>query len=189
LSFSAGYSSLTRDRCVMLQVRRCTPGDIATLRKVRAERLRHHEEQFAAQERGWCDYLLALDDRGRLVGHTVVRMYSKYERVIDSLGRFPEVNGLAAYPTGHGTGSALLDASVQVAEQRGASMIGLAVERSNVAARRLYERHGFVDWGHGEVVDDWEELADDGDVLALHHDVCAYLVLALADGSSHRSSP
>jgi ribosomal protein S18 acetylase RimI-like enzyme len=172
----------------MLQVRRCTADDIAMLRKVHDERLRHHEEQFAAQDLGWCDYLLALDDRGHLVGHTVVRMYSKYERVIDSLGRFPEVNGLAAYPTGQGTGSALLDASVRVAAQRGASIIGLAVELSNVNARALYERHGFADWGHGEVVDDWEELADDGNVLVRHHDVCAYLILELAERSSHQSS-
>jgi GNAT superfamily N-acetyltransferase len=173
----------------MLQVRRCTAEDIAMLRKVHAERLHHHEEQFAAQDLGWCDYLLALDDRGRIVGHTVVRMYSKYERVLDSLGRFPEVNGLAAYPTGQGTGSALLEASLDVAEQRGASIIGLAVDLSNVDARRLYERHGFVDWGHGEVVDDWEELADEGNVLVRHHDVCAYLALKLADRSSHGSSP
>ncbi len=172
----------------MLHVRRCTAEDIATLRRVNGERLRHHEEQFAAQGLGWCDYLLALDDRGHLVGHTVVRMYSKYEPVIDLLGRFPEVNGLAAYPTGKGTGSGLLDASVRVAEQRGSSLLGLAVELSNVNARRLYERHGFVDWGHGEVVDEWEERADDGTVLIAHHDVCTYLILHLAEPSSHRSS-
>jgi GNAT superfamily N-acetyltransferase len=173
----------------MLQVRRCTAEDIAVLQRIHAERLRHHEEQFAAQERGWCDYLLALDDRGRVVGHAVVRMYSKYERVIDSLGRFPEVNGLAAYPTGQGTGSALLAASVQVAERRGASIAGLAVELSNVNARRLYERHGFVEWDHGEVIDDWEELDEDGKVVVRHHDVCAYFVLELRDGSSRQSAP
>ena len=67
-------------------------------------------------------------------------------------------------------------------------MLGLAVELSNVNARRLYERYGFIDWGRGEVVDDWEELADDGTVLVGHHDVCTYLVLELAGRSSHESS-
>jgi ribosomal protein S18 acetylase RimI-like enzyme len=161
----------------MGEVRRCTGADLVTLREIGAEGLRHHEARFAAQERGWCDYLLAVDSDASFVGHVVVRNHSKYEPVLAHLGVVPEVNGLAAYPTGRGTGTALLDAAETVAVRRGASCIGLAVELSNHGARRLYERRGYAEWGHGEVIDDWEELANDGTVVARHRDVCAYLVL------------
>ena len=146
----------------------------------RGEGLHHHEERFAAQTRGWCDYLLAFDDRGSVVGHVVVRNSSKYDSVIARLGLTPEINGLAAYPTGAGTGTALLDAAEDVAGARGLAHVGLAVERTNHGARRLYERRGYVEWAHGDVIDDWDEVANDGTVLAHHHEVCAYLVLQLA---------
>jgi hypothetical protein len=64
-----------------------------------------------------------------------------------------------------------------VAGARGLAHVGLAVERTNHGARRLYERRGYVEWSHGEVVDDWDELANDGTVLAHHREICAYLVL------------
>jgi GNAT superfamily N-acetyltransferase len=139
--------------------------------------LRHHAERFAAQQAGWCDFLLAFDERTRLIGHVVVRKHSKYEPVLALLGEVPEINALASYPTGKGTGSALLDAAEGVARDRGATRIGLAVELTNVDARRLYERRGYEDWGHGEVIDDWDEIANDGTVVARHCETCAYLVL------------
>lgn len=164
----------------VIEVRRCTAADMDALRDADVNGLRHHEERFAAQQAGWCDFLLAVDDRARLVGHVVVRNHSKYEPVVARFGEVPEVNGLAAYPTGNGTGSALLDAAEGVARGRGATRIGLAVELTNLDARRLYERRGYEDWGHGEVIDDWDEIANDGTVLTRHHEICSYLVLRIA---------
>jgi ribosomal protein S18 acetylase RimI-like enzyme len=163
----------------MVEVRRCTAADVAAMQAAEVPGRRRHAEKFAAQERGWCDYLLAFDGGAQPVGHVVVRNHSKYGPVIGRLGAFPEVNGLAAYPTGRGTGTTLLRAAEDVARARGAASIGLAVERSNHDARRLYEAHGYVEWPHGDVIDDWDEFADDGTCIAHHHDVCAYLILDL----------
>lgn len=170
------------NRCAVVKVRRCTAADMEALRQEGAVGLRHHEHRFAAQQRGWCDFLLAFNEGTRLVGHAVVRSSSKYEPVIEQLGSIPEINGLAAYPTGTGTGTALLDAGEDVVKSRGASRVGIAVERTNQGARRLYERHAYVEWDHGDVIDDWDEVANDGTVLAHHHEVCAYLVLELSQG-------
>jgi hypothetical protein len=57
----------------VVEVRRCSVVDVAEMRRIAAAGLRHHEQRFAAQERGWCDFLLAVDDRGSIVGHVVVR--------------------------------------------------------------------------------------------------------------------
>ncbi|MBI2709354.1 MAG: GNAT family N-acetyltransferase [Actinobacteria bacterium] len=145
--------------------------------------MRHHEQRFAAQEAGWCDYLLAHNEAGAVVGHVVVRRRSKYPPVIDHLGEFPEIQALAAYPTGRGTGSALLDAAERTARYRGATIVGLAVEHTN-SARQLYERRGYRAWDHGDVVDEWSELANDGTVTARHRDVCDYLLLDLCPGDT-----
>jgi GNAT superfamily N-acetyltransferase len=159
-------------------VRRATAEDLDALRSADAPGVRHHVERFAAQEAGWCDYLLAVDGGDVVVGHVVVRRHSKYPPVVNRLGEFPEVQALAAYPTGFSIGSLLLDAAEDIARRRGANLVGLGVERANIA-RQLYERRGYRDWGYGTVVDDWSEVANDGSVVAQHHDVCDYLVLDL----------
>jgi hypothetical protein len=41
--------------------------------------------------------------------------------------------------------------------------VGLA----NVDARRLYERLGYVDWGHWAVVGTWRAVRDDGIAVAV----------------------
>jgi GNAT superfamily N-acetyltransferase len=158
-------------------IRRCTAADIEALRAAGDDRIRHHEMRFDAQEQGWCDYLLAFRDDD-LVGHVVVRCHSKYPRVVQRLGEFREVNALAAFPTGQGVGALLLAAAEGEVRGQGGTRVGLAVEHGN-PARRLYERAGYVDWGHGDVVDDWDEVANDGTVVASHHEVCGYLVKGL----------
>ncbi len=75
-----------------------------------------------------------------------------------------QIQGLAVDPaaTGHGVGTALVQAAVAEARRRGAVKIGLRVLGSNTRARRVYERAGFVVEGvlrdefmlEGQTVDD-----------------------------------
>lgn len=55
--------------------------------------------------------------------------------------------GMWVDPTrrGSGIGVALLDAAVGWARERGAAAVTLWVMRANASAKRLYERHGFVE--------------------------------------------
>lgn len=53
---------------------------------------------------------------------------------------------------GRGVGGALLDAVVEWARAEGAASIALWVADGNDAARRLYERGGFVDTGQRDVI-------------------------------------
>ncbi|RZU19628.1 ribosomal protein S18 acetylase RimI-like enzyme [Kribbella rubisoli] len=79
---------------------------------------------------------------GEVVGY--LRLQNKYP--------FPEgagvltINGLATAPTARrlGVGSALLDAATAEGRLRGARKISLHVHSTNAAARRLYERHGYI---------------------------------------------
>lgn len=56
---------------------------------------------------------------------------------------------IAVHPdqTGHGLGSAILDEAMKWGRSQGGRTIVLNVRSGNVAARRLYERHGFVATG------------------------------------------
>ena len=112
-----------------------------------------------------------------LAGRTSLTWWSKYDEVRAAFGDVPEINGLDAWPQNQGTGSLIVAECERVARvDRGAEMIGLAVELGNPNAKRLYERLGFVDWGRGEVIDEWEELDDDGNLAVLHRPSCNYLV-------------
>jgi len=75
------------------------------------------------------------------LGETAVGFCS-YWRVLDEL----HINNLAVDPAWrhHGVGAALLEHVLSDAGRRGAARIILEVRRSNLAARRLYERFGFT---------------------------------------------
>ena len=45
--------------------------------------------------------------------------------------------------------------------------LALGVGLDNPKARRLYERLGYGDWGHGTVVGTWVEYPDDGPPVTL----------------------
>ena len=79
---------------------------------------------------------------------------------------------------GRGIGTALIGAAEGTARQLGHERIALGVGIDNPKARRLYERLGYADWGHGTVVGSWVEYPDDGPPVTLS-EVCDMLVKRL----------
>ncbi|GAB2553025.1 GNAT family N-acetyltransferase [Kribbella endophytica] len=93
-------------------------------------------------ERWGPDAFIVAELDGRVVGY--IRLQEKYP--------FPEgagvlsINGLAVAldARGQGVGSVLMEAVAAEGKRRGARKIALHVHGVNTAARRLYERHGYV---------------------------------------------
>lgn len=160
-------------------VRPFRAGDLPLLLRGAGPRDRfHHAERSRLHEQGVATYLLAWDG-GAPCGRVTLLHRSTYEQVREVLGEVPEMNALEAAPPGRGVGSLLVAAAEERARSLGAARIGLAVEHGNAAARRLYERLGYVEWRHGDVVDRWQERDADGAVVREHADLCSYLVKEL----------
>jgi GNAT superfamily N-acetyltransferase len=66
-----------------------------------------------------------------------------------------------------GIGTALIRAGEDTARRLGDEQLALGVGLANVEARRLYERLGYVHWGHGPVVGTWWAVGDDGTAVAV----------------------
>jgi GNAT superfamily N-acetyltransferase len=56
-----------------------------------------------------------------------------------------------------GIGTALVRGGEDTARRFGRDLIALGVGLDNPGARRLYERLGYTDWGHGPTVASWQE--------------------------------
>jgi GNAT superfamily N-acetyltransferase len=56
-----------------------------------------------------------------------------------------------------GIGTALIHAGEDTARRLGHRRLAMGVGLDNAGARRLYERLGYTDWGHGTVEASWEE--------------------------------
>jgi GNAT superfamily N-acetyltransferase len=61
-----------------------------------------------------------------------------------------------------GIGTALLRAGEATARQLGHRRVALGVGVDNPGARRLYERLGYIDWGHGSIVGSYLDRDHDG---------------------------
>ena len=132
--------------------------DLAAL-EARAENEKQRSTErirYEAQENGE-GLLLVAWEGDELRGRVRFRFWSKYVEVIDELGEFPEINALDAWPTGTGVGTKIIAECERLARERGDKQIGIGVVLTNTAARRLYERLGFEDWG---------DVIDDGDAAA-----------------------
>ncbi len=133
-----------------------------------------HRERYAQQVAGQAIYLLAW--RGdRYAGRGTLYPGSRYESVRQAHPETAEINALDVNPQGRGTGTALITAAEARAARAGHPSIGLAVELTNPAARRLYERLGYAPWGDGQVIDEWIERRESG-VEIQHRDPCDYLI-------------
>lgn len=166
-------------RRVELRIEQCSESDLEHVlsRALAPHVAAHHRERFALQAAGSAIYLLAW--RGHQnVGRATVYYESKYERVRLAHPGAAEINALEAYPQRQGIGTALITAAEALAAGQGSASMGLAVEPSNPGARRLYERLGYVLWGHGQVIDEWVEPRDEGDFV--DRDRCDYLIKSLS---------
>lgn len=171
---------MDRSTAASVIVRPIRPGDLSRLLPDAGPRDRfHHAERSGMHERGEATYFLAWDG-DRTCGRVTLFHRSKYERVREVLGDFPELNALEAAPPGVGIGSKLVAAAEERATSLGAHRIGLAVEHGNADARRLYERLGYVEWEHGDVIDRWQEREAGGAAVREHADPCSYLVKDIA---------
>jgi GNAT superfamily N-acetyltransferase len=74
-----------------------------------------------------------------------------------------------------GIGTALIHAGEDTARRLGHRRLALGVALDNLGARRLYERLGYADWGHGTVVGTWQDHDHDGPPVT-HSDVLDTLV-------------
>jgi GNAT superfamily N-acetyltransferase len=127
-------------------------------------RSRYHHKRYELQLAGLSTYLIAW--AGRVpVGHLNLRRMSGEPDVAAVLGEVPEINALSVWPPERrnaGIGSALvLDAERRVREA-GATQIGLGVSVENESARRLYDRLGYRDWGHGTVDSSYPATTEEG---------------------------
>ena len=69
----------------------------------------------------------------------------------------------------------MVEAAQQIARERGAKRIGLAVgSTDNPEARRLYERLGYREWDGGEFIVHWDYETLDGQ-RGTESEVCVYL--------------
>ena len=162
-----------------MEIRPGSAADLATLVEVLGER-HFFTDRLARQQHGGGVLLVAWLD-GRPVGDVFldcgpaaqaeVRRHLPGVPMLDHL----EVPGPLQ---GRGIGTALIRAAEDHARHLGHERIALGVGLDNPNARRLYERLGYADWGHGTVVGTWMEHPDNGPPVTLS-EVLAMLVKRL----------
>ena len=161
------------------EVRPASDADLATLVAVLGER-NWFTDRLARQQRGGGVLLVAWLD-GRPVGEVFVECEPANEpEVRRRLPGVPRLDHLEVLGPlwGQGIRTALIRAAEASARQLGHQRIALGVGLDNPKARRLYERLGYADWGHGTVVGTWVEYPDDGPPVTLS-EVCDMLIKRL----------
>jgi ribosomal-protein-alanine N-acetyltransferase len=83
-------------------------------------------------------HYLVVERNGVVKAYGGLCSYAPHEAYIQTIG-------VASALQGKGIGTALLIALLDEARRRGVARVDLVVRADNDSARRLYERHGFVD--------------------------------------------
>ncbi len=138
---------------------------------------RYHHRRFATQQSGAGIYLIAWHG-AEPVGHFLLRWGG------------PEVDPTTTYPSNtacleagatrpefrrRGVATRLIHHAERLAREEGHIRIGLAVGSvDNPAARHLYERLGYRDWGGGEFITSWDYETEDGR-KGREFEVCIYM--------------
>src|SRR5512139_4094251 len=115
-------------------------------------------DRLTRQGQGLGELLVAWDG-DRPVGRVYLWREQAYdERVAAELGFVPTLTNLdvEADRRGEGIGRALVAAVERLVVDLGYQRICLGVGVDNPGARRLYDRLGYHDWGHGTVVIEWD---------------------------------
>jgi GNAT superfamily N-acetyltransferase len=160
----------------MLEVRRASGADLGPLGAVFGGS-RHFFGDCLAREEGDGVLLVAWLD-GRPVGDVFLARHEAREpevrRWLPGVPRLVhlEVDGRLWR---RGIGTALIRAGEDHARRLGHRRLALGVGVDNPGARRLYERLGYADWGHGTVVGTWQERDNDGPPVT-HSEVLDTLV-------------
>jgi len=117
------------------------------------------------------------------VGHLNLRWLGTNEAEVRAyVTETPELSQISVWPPemqSQGIGTRMITAAEAMITDRGHGQVGLGVEVTNERARRLYERLGYLDWGHGVYRDRWAEVDEDGNEVA-HEDPCVYLLKRLS---------
>jgi GNAT superfamily N-acetyltransferase len=162
-----------------VDIRPGSAADLAALVAVLGER-HWFSDRLARQQRGGGVVLVAWLD-GRPVGDVYLDWEpAKEPEVRRHLPGVPVLDHLEVLGSlwGRGIGTALIRAAEDTARQLGYERLALGVGLENLRARRLYERLGYADWGHGTVVGTWVEYPDDGPPVPVS-EVCDMLVKRL----------
>jgi GNAT superfamily N-acetyltransferase len=161
------------------EIRPASDAELATLVAVRGER-RWFTDRLARQQRGGGVLLVAWLE-GRPVGEVFLECEpaneSEVRRHLPGVPRLDHLEVLGPL-WGQGIGTALIGVAEATARQLGHERIALGVGLDNPKARRLYERLGYGDWGHGTVVGTWVEYPDDGPPVTLS-EACDMLIKRL----------
>ena len=146
-----------------MQIRRASDADLDALLAVLGQR-RFFTDALARQAGGHGVLLVAWAD-GRPAGDVLVSWEPADEpevrRWLPGVPRLVHLEVLGPLQR-RGIGTALIRAGEDAARRLGHERLALGVGVGNHDARRLYERLGYVDWGHGTVVGTWQELDHDG---------------------------
>jgi [ribosomal protein S18]-alanine N-acetyltransferase len=125
-----------------MSIRPATPGDIAAMRSIEAQAgtgTRWSEQAYQRIFSGNPPRLALVFEDNDVQGFLVA----------SQLGPEWELENIAVVPhvQRRGIGSALLTHFIAVFKDHGGMSVFLEVRKSNAAARKLYEKHGFVEAG------------------------------------------
>lgn len=162
-----------------VEIRRGSEADLAALVAVLGGR--HFFTDRLARQRDGAGVLLLARLDGRPVGDVFLECGPAEEpevrRHLPGVPRLIHLEVLGPFQR-RGIGTALVRAGEDTARRLGYQRIALGVGLDNPNARRLYERLGYADWGHGTVVGTWVERDHDGPPVTLS-EVCDLLVKRL----------
>ena len=168
-----------------IDIRPCRDGDADLLEEVATSpgTSRFHHRRLARQVAGEAVYLIAWLEGSPIGNLCLILAGPDNDEVASKLVAGPEINAFDVYPDwrDRGVGSALIAAAERMARERGDLGVVLGVEVSNDAARRLYERLGYRDWGRGESHDSYTWLDDNGDEH-LQEEVAIWMEKRFSDG-------
>ena len=142
-----------------MEIRPASAGDLEPLRAVFASERGFFADCLARQETGSGVLLVAWLD-GWPAGDVFLRLGPADEpeirRHLPGVPMLIHLEVLGRLQR-RGIGTALVRGGEDTARRFGRDRIALGVGLDNPGARRLYERLGYSDWGHGHIVVSWRE--------------------------------